>query len=140
MGIGLYDACSVKDTPGRAEKASEKERKSLGFPTDSGWGGETDALRHAIWERAKIIGKDQALEVAGIHEKHHPPPALPRAPKGYKNSSDWQKDDSAMDDRNNKVGAELGTCQDENFDCAKAARDALVKGKLKINVKGGYRF
>ena len=103
FAVGLVDAWSVRNTPSQAERSSEIARLELRLAPESKWGGETDALRHAIWlcEMTKIIEKDQALKIAAVHEAHHPPPSLPKAPKGYSSISNWQSDDAAMDVHNN---------------------------------------
>lgn len=135
--IGYVDAWKIWETPSIAEQAV------VGMPNQSKWGGEADALRHAIWlcEMAKRIGKRKALTVAKIHEKHHPPVTPPRPPRGYKSVADWQKADTAMDLHNNAVGASLpdSSC-DKTVDCVKEAKTALRNNQLIINSPGGYRF
>jgi len=131
--IGPIDAASISGTPGEAE----------GCVTGmSGlWGGEADAVRHCTWLclMSKKLGSGPALAVAGIHEKHHPPPTPPKPPSGYGSIEDWKNADNGMDNANNQYGAQLGRACGIK-DCCSACKSALKQGQLKVNSSGGYKF
>lgn len=85
------------------------------------------------------VGYKSAMAVAGIHEKHHPPPTVPKPPTGYPTVEDWSKADTEMDNSNNNVGAQLGRACGHK-DCCNECKSALKQGLLKVNSSGGYKF
>lgn len=110
-------------------------------PAKSHHGGEQDAVRHCVWLclMSEKLGYNSAMAVAGIHEKHHPPPTVPKPPKGYATVEDWSKADTEMDNSNNNFGAQLGrACGHKN--CCTECKSALKQGLLKVNSPGGYDF
>jgi hypothetical protein len=135
--IGLIDAAKIQNSWRDARKCAAR------FPQASGHGGEGDAVRHCTWLclMTKAIGFDQALEVGALYEDRHPPPKLPKPPKGYSNLDEWERADQSMDAFNNLYGAQLGApaCGMTDTCCTTCAK-AASGGFLKVNQPGGYRF
>ncbi len=111
-------------------------------PAGSAHGGEQDAVRHCTWLclMSENLGYNQAMAVAGVHEKHHPPAPIPRPPKGFATVSDRATADTAMDNFNNNFGAQLGTACGRKKSYCDTCKDALKQGLLKVNSPGGYDF
>ena len=111
-------------------------------------GGNVDALRHCFMFccLAKKLGKNDAIAIADIHEKHNPPHGPnddPKSdeddvpPEGWKDYKQWQRDDRKMDDHNNREGAGMGA-KDSECDCAFDCKRALNGDRLQVNDPDGY--